>query len=311
MPGDGLFAAELCLRLASAFRPYWEWQGHLPEARNWLGAALEVPCEHGGGETVLAARAKALSETSRLASLGNDQSRAVTLAEESIALWQQLDDPVGAAGALLHRVWAAYAMSEYEIGKRLCLEGLRHISTTDDTWLRAQLLFYLGTAEGFTGDYQQMRSYYTQSRELFEQVGDKSAVADVLKDQGAMLLLEGKYVESIDLLLKSVQLCYKLDHKQYITTNICWLSTAFGIRGEPDPAQASILSAQLRGAGEGLMNTIGLTTWTETHPFVQLVHQYIRSQVDEQSWEAALAAGRALTVEQAIDLARRQQERPD
>ena len=308
VPGDGLLATELCLRLASAFRPYWEWQGHLPEARNWLGAALEVPCEHGGGETVLAARAKALSETSRLASLENDQSRAVTLAEESIALWQQLDDPVGSAGALLHRVWAAFAMSEYEIAKRLCLEGLQHISTTDDTWLHAQLLFYLGTAEGFTGNYEHMRSYYTQSRELFEQVGDRSAVADVLKDQGAMLLLEGKYVESIDLLLKSVQLCYKLDHKQYITTNICWLSTAFGIRGEPDPAQASILSAQLRGAGEGLMNTIGLTTWTETHPFVQLVHQYIRSQVDEQSWEAALAAGRALTVEQAIDLAYRMQE---
>ena len=308
VPGDGLLAAELCLRLASAFRPYWEWQGHLPEARNWLGAALEVPCEHGGGETVLAARAKALSETSRLASLENDQPRAVTLAEESIALWQQLDDPVGSAGALLHRVWAAFAMSEYEIAKRLCLEGLQHISTTDDTWLRAQLLFYMGTTEGFTGNYEQMRSYYTQSRELFEQVGDKSAVADLLKDQGAMLLLEGKYVESIDLLLKSVQLCYKLDHKQYITTNICWLSTAFGIRGEPDPAQASILSAQLKGAGEGLMNTIGLTTWTETHPFVQLVHQYIRSQVDEQSWEAALAAGRALTVEQAIDLAYRMQE---
>src|SRR5438270_133977 len=83
--------------------------------------------------------------------------------EESIALWQQLDDPVGSAGARLHRVWTAFAMSEYEIAKRLCLEGLRHISTTDDTWLRAQLLFYMGTTEGFTGNYEQMRSYYTQS----------------------------------------------------------------------------------------------------------------------------------------------------
>lgn len=308
VPSDGLLAAELCLRLASAFRPYWEWQGYLPEARNWLGAALEVPCEQGVGETVLAARAKALSETSRLACLENDQPRALALAEESIALWQQLDDPIGLAAALLHRVWAAVAMSDYETAKRLCLEGLQHISTTDDTWLRAQLLFYMGTAVGFTGDYEQMRSFYTQSRELFEQLGDKSAIADVLKDQGAMLLLEGRYEESIDLLLKSVQLCNKLNHKQYITTNICWLSTAFGMRGEPDPAQASILSAQLEGAGEGLMNTIGLTTWTKTHPFVQLIHQYIRSRVDEQSWEAALAAGRALTVEQAIDLAYRQQE---
>jgi len=83
------------------------------------------------------------------------------------------------------------------------------------------------------------------------------------------------------------------------------------LRGEPDQAQASILSAQFVGAAEGLMETIGFTPWTNTQPFIQMVHQYIRSQVDEQSWEAALAAGRALTVEQAIDLARRQQERPD
>jgi predicted ATPase len=308
VPGDGLLAAELCLRLASAFRPYWEWQGYLPEARNWLGAALEVPFEQGAGETVLAARAKALSEASRLACLENDQPRAVALAEESIALWQQLDDPIGLAGALLHRAWAAYAMSEYETAKCACLEGLQHISTTDDTWLRAQLLFYIGTAEGFTDDYEQMRSFYSQSKEIFEQLGDSSAVADVLKDQGAMSIKEGRYAESIDLLLKSVQLCYKLNHKQYITTNICWLSTAFGVRGEPDPAQASILSAQLKGAGEGLMETIGLTSWSDTNPMIQMVHQYIRSQVDEQSWEAAYAAGRALTVEQAIDLARRQQE---
>lgn len=307
-PGDGLLAAELCLRLASAFRPYWEWQGYLTEARNWLGAALAVPFDSGAEETVRAARAKALSETSRLACLENDQPRAVELAEKSIALWKQLDDPNGIATALLHRAWAAYAMSEYEAAKCLCWEGMQHISRTDDTWLRAQLLFYLGAAAGFTGDYEQMRSFYTQSRELFEQVGDKSAVADVLKDQGAMSLLESKYAESIDCLLKSIELCYKLDHKQYITTGMCWLSTAFGMRGKPDPARASILSAQLKGAAENLMDTMGLTPWTNTHPFVQMIHQYIRSQVDEQSWEAALAAGRALTVEQAIDLAYQQQE---
>jgi len=36
VPGSGLLAVELCLRLAAALRPYWEWQGYLVEARNWL-----------------------------------------------------------------------------------------------------------------------------------------------------------------------------------------------------------------------------------------------------------------------------------
>ena len=84
---------------------------------------------------------------------------------------------------------------------------------------------------------------------------------------------------------------------------MCWLSIAVGMRGEPDLTVASIHAAQLEGAAEGLMEAIGFTSWAETHPLVQVVQQYIRSRVDEQSWEAAWRAGRALTVEQAIHLA--------
>jgi predicted ATPase len=302
-PGAGLLAVELSLRLSSAFRHYWEWQGDLTEARRWLGAALEIPLGHEAGETVLAARAKALSEFSRLACLQNNQPRAVELAEESIALCRQLDDPLGLAAALLHRAWAAHAMGEYETAKRVLKEGLQHLSATDDPWLYGQLLLYLADAAGFTGDFEHMRSLYTQSRELFEQVGDRSAIADVLKDQGGMSILESRYEESIDCLLKSIQICYKLDHKQYITTGMCLLSTAFGMREKPDPPTASIYSAQLEGAADSLMDTIGLTSWTKTNPFIQMVYQYIRSRVDGQSWETAYTAGRALTVEQAIDLA--------
>ncbi len=307
-PGAGLLAVELSLRLASAFRHYWEWQGDLTEARRWLAAALEIPLGHEAGETVLAAQAKALSEFSRLACLQNDQPRAVELAEESIALCRQLDDPVGWAAALLHRGWAAHAMGEYETAKRAYSEGLQHLSAADYIWLRGQLLLHLADAAGFTGDFEQVRSFSTQSRELFEQVGDRSAVADALKDQGGMLILESRYEESIDCLLKSIQLCYKLDQKQYITTGMCFLSTAVGMWEKPDPPQASVYSAQLEGAANGLMDTIGLKDWTKDNPLYQMVRQYIRSRVDERSWEAAYAAGRALTVEQAIDLARRIRE---
>jgi len=300
-----LSALELCLRLAAALRPYWEWLGYLTEARYWLGAALEIPLEEGAGEALLAARAKALSEASRLSSLENNQIRAKELVEESIALWQRLDDPDGLAAALLHRAWTAHATSEYETARNACQEGLHHLAQTENTWLRAQLLFYLAAAAGFTGDFVQMQSLYLQSREIFEQLGDRSATADVLKDHGAMMMLEGKYTESVHLLLKSIQLCYQIQQKQYLTTGLCWLSIAVGLRGEPDQPQASIYAAQLRGAVEVLMGTIGLRFWAETHPFIQAVEEYIRSRVDEQIWETAWNAGQALTIEQVIALARK------
>jgi hypothetical protein len=148
-----------------------------------------------------------------------------------------------------------------------------------------------------------MREFYIQSRELFEQVGDTSAVADMLKDQGGMSLLQGNCTEAIDHLLKSMKLCYELGHKQYMTTGMCLLSLAFGMRREPDPATASIYSAQLQGAADGLMEAIGLMPWTYTNSIAQMIRRQIRSQVDEQSYEVAWTEGRRLSVEQAIDLA--------
>jgi tetratricopeptide (TPR) repeat protein len=246
-----------------------------------------------------------LSELSRLTSLENDQERAIVLVEESSALFHQLDDACGLVVALMHRAWPAIALADYETAKRVCQQGLLRLAQDEDPWLRGQLLMYLADASAFTYDFEAMRSFYAQSRAIFEQLGDKCALADVLKDQGALLQMESRYAEAIDCLLESITLCRELDHRQFITTGMCWLSFAFGLRGEPDPATASLYSAQLEGAAESLMETIGIIPWVNTHPLTQMVRKQIRSQVDEQSWQAALATGRSLTAEQAIELARR------
>ena len=148
----------------------------------------------------------------------NEQIRAAELADESIALWKQLDNPGGLAMALLHRGWAAHAMGEYQEARRVYLEGIQHALQISDSWLQAQLLFHLAAVEGFTSDFKQMRTYYAQSKELFEQAGDTIAVADLLKDQGGITILEGNYAEAIEYLVRSIKMCYKLGHKQFVAT---------------------------------------------------------------------------------------------
>ena len=301
--GGKLLAVEVCLRMAAALRPYWEWQGYLTEGRGFLDAALGVPLEEGAGEKVLAARAKALSEAARLVFLQGEHARAVELAEESIALWQQLDKPHGLATALLYRGWPAHALGDHEQAKRLYEQGLQLLSPTGDTWLRAQLLFYLGTAAGFTADFEQMRSFYGQSRRLFEQVGDKSAVADVLKDLGGMLIVEGNYTEAIAYLLRGIDLSHELDHKQYISTGLGLLGFAVGMREKPEPVVASLQAAQLWAAAVSLQEAHGFIHWTLAIPAAQEAYQQIRARVDKPGWKEAWRAGRALNEEQAIDLA--------
>ncbi|HKF38785.1 MAG TPA: tetratricopeptide repeat protein, partial [Ktedonobacteraceae bacterium] len=305
---DGLSAVAVSLRLATALRPYWEWQGYLTEGRGFLDAVLELPLAPEAGQTVLAARARALSEAARLVCLQNEPVRAVELSEESIALWRHLDESHGLATALLYRGWAAHILGEHELAKRLYEQGLQILPPTDDVWLRAQLLFYLGTAAAFTGDFEQLRSFYNQGRSLFERVGDKSAVADVLKDMGGWLIVEGNYSEAVASLLQSIELSYELGHTHYVSTGLGLLGFAVGMRAKPEPVVASLHAAQLWGATMSLQQAHGFTHWMGAIAYAQEAYQQIRHRVDKPTWKSAFEAGRALSEKEAIALAFRMRD---
>jgi predicted ATPase len=301
-PSEGVSAREINLRMATAMRAYWEWQGLLMEARYWLHAALELPIDRQASPTLLAARARALSQAARLMVLQNDQEKALDLADQSITLWRQLNDPPGLANALFHRAWALHGRGQYATAREVYQEALESLSSETDTWLYAQILLCMAATAGFTSDFEHARLYYERCRALFEQIGDKSGIADSWKDQGGILIIAGEYDEAISCLLTSIQICRQLNHKQYIATALGSLSFAFGLREGSDPQAASLRSARVQGAAESLMAAIGLIPWTDTTPFIQAIRQHIRSRVDEKDWQAALEAGRALSLDQALEM---------
>ena len=296
----GLQALEVLLRLVSALRPYWEWHGQLVQGRVWLDTALSIPLEKGAGKTLLTARAKAVSETARVACLQNQQEKSIELAEQSIALWRQLDNPAGLATALLYRGWAEHALGQYLSAKQGYEEALAMLPSTGYEWLRAQLLFYMGAVAGFNSEYQQMRLYYAQSRELFEQVGDRSAVADLLKDRGGISVMEGKFADAINDLLQSIAMSRELGHKQYIATGMGLLGFAVGMREKPDPETSALQAALLWGAGQARREAAGIDTWIDNFPLAKVLRKSILARVDEVRWRIAWGVGRNLTEEQAV-----------
>jgi len=295
-----LLTIDVALRLAAALRPYWEWQGHLVEGRRWQEAALEIALPKNAPKTTLMARGKALSEISRMACLQNEQHRSIALADESIALWRQLDHPEGLATALWYRGWAAHALGDHLRAKEGYEEALQLLPNSIDIWLRAQILFYLGDALGFLEDYEQMHANYAQSLALFEQVGDQSAIADVLKDQGGMLILQGQLTHAIDNLLRSLELSHELGYKQFVANCTSLLGFAIGMREEPDPETATLQAALLWGAGDGLRDAIGSISWLDTFPPAQMIRHQVLSRVSEASWRSAWESGRALSEEQVV-----------
>src|SRR5205823_1393772 len=90
--------ADLALRLSAALRWYWVTRGSFNEGRASLEAALALP--YSGVCT--AARAKALSVAGELALRQGSYAIALSLEEESVACYQELEDKPGLAQALLN-----------------------------------------------------------------------------------------------------------------------------------------------------------------------------------------------------------------
>jgi len=217
------------------------------------------------------ARAKALSALSRLAYLQDEPAIAEALIEESLSLWHELDTPSGLAMALLHQGWTAQMIGDYEGAMYIYQKGLQILEPTNELWLRAQLLCSLAAAFGFRFYFEPARFFYQQSEALFEQLDDEISVADVLMDQGSMLIPEGSYTEAIACLLKSISLCYELGHKQFVTTGMSWLAFAIGFRGEPDDRTAALYTAKLQGAMQSFMDTIGMMHWARENTLIQTI----------------------------------------
>ena len=297
--GTELCATEVSLRLAAALRPFWEWQGYIVEMRDWLEAALHLPLAERVEKTTQAARAKALCGLARLYCLQNMQEQSIAAAEESIALWRQLDDHAGLAMALYQRGWPAFSQGDYALANDLFEQSLQ-VLPAGDAWLRAQIIFLQGDVAGITANYDLMRSYFAQSMEVFEQLGDRSAIADLLKDHSGLAVLEGNLEWAIDTLSKSIAISQELGYKQFIGTGMGLLGFAVGMRGEPDKRTAIIQTLHLWGASNGLLGSIGSMPRLSNVPVIQQVILRFRATLDDATWRQAYRYGRSLTADQAM-----------
>lgn len=155
----------LGLRMAGALWHFWWTHGHLSEKRTWLGGLLSRnhTDEVAGGDH-RAARAKALHGAGVLASYQGDFGHGATLLDESLALYRELGDSVGLAGALV---------------------GLGNASQWLEDYGRAAVLFEEGLA-------------------LYRDLGDRQGIANALTNLGTLLMLRGEYAQAATLYEESL-----------------------------------------------------------------------------------------------------------
>ena len=253
-------------------------------------------------------------------------------AEESVALFQELGEPWGLALACLLRSELAARQGD-PVGRALGEEGVRRFRELGDRWFLIIVLARLRDVARRLGEVRWQAELLDEQVRLTWEVGDKAAIADALHGQAIEARWQGDYVQAA----ARYDACMRLLQELGLTVALAAALHGRGMvayhQGDDAGAQA-LFAASLplfREAGhqgigwcfEGLAGVAGrqgqaaravrllgagdvvahFDTWGGDHPATAELRAIVataRAQLDEATWDATWAEGRAMSLEQAI-----------
>jgi predicted ATPase/serine/threonine protein kinase len=320
-------APGMLLRLCGAMGLVWSMRGLWSEGRSWLERALV------GDRSRSLDRAKALFWAGRMARSQSDYEPAREWLTESIALRRELGDRFGVANALGELGSAIHGLGDFDAAEALWCEGLALADELGDLGLRAHLLNYLAAAVHERHDVDRAQTLIEEYLSISRELGDGPRVAVALYNLGVMAHGRGEYGRATELLEESLALARDFDQRplatrvSHVLGNVAGSQGDFGraarLRAEAsreylamgDRYMIAILfedvvpEALARGMGERAAHLLGaLMRFEETGeiPPAEWASDLlgsVRNALGEREADEAMAEGRKLTLEQALDLA--------
>jgi len=280
---------ELAGRMGGVLWRFWLAHGHLSEGRRWLESVVAQNDALPAG-----LRAQVLNGAGVLAVSQGDYAQARTFLEESLALWRALDSRFGTAQVLLNLGALAAYQTDFARAFKYYDEGLALFRELGDSRAIAIGLNNLGAIAHAQGEYAQAATFYGESLELYRASGNIGGIAMSLNNLGVVANSQGDYERAGDLCRESLVLRQRVGDKLGIAQCLEELAGAAG--GQRQPQRA----ARLFGMSAMLRETINAPVPPYARPYHERMLMSAQSQVDQDSWAAAWAEGRTMTLEQII-----------
>src|SRR5215217_597888 len=298
---DGGRAARLGLRLAVAL--WWFWHTHQIEGRRYLERALSRRSD----PTMTRWRARALNAAAGLALYQADYGASKALMEEGLALYRELGDKEGIAAGLTDLGMVAVLGQRDDIPLPAVLEELGELKPElKNRNTLAYLLMLEGMIALSRGELEHSVTLHEQSLELFREIHNTQGIITCLGHLGLLALIRGDYESAPKLLQESLRLAWELDYKQSIQHCLYTLACVIARREQP------VRVARLWGAVEGMEEAYG----AHLTPVILSLTNYEgylsreRSQLGGEEFAVAWAAGKAMSLGQAIEYALSDEEEP-
>jgi predicted ATPase/transcriptional regulator with XRE-family HTH domain len=207
------------LALVTGLGEFWFMRGYYAEGRQWLATALaRTP-----GETL--DRAKALLALGQLTHHQGDYPTAQAQLDQSLHLFQGLDDQPGIARALLQRGWLAYDQHNVQHALACFRESLQRFRHQGEELQTANVLNAIAHVLSQQGHPPgEIEPLLTESLALYRRLDHAPGIAHVLHNQGISASLAGDSARAMALLHEALTIHRQLGARR----DIGWLLEAVG-----------------------------------------------------------------------------------
>jgi len=319
---------DLAANVLQPLELYWQTRGLVGEARRWAEELLDLP-ESG---TRSAGRARLLRVAGVMAQGEGDTPTARERLAESLEIWRELDDAAGLAGALRMLGWVL--LEQVEEAEPLLAEAVVLFRQLDDTRNLAYAYNHLATmamlrqddataavhaeesARLFRvardvlgglapagslallaerrGDHATARALWERRLDGCRQTGDRYYEAATLVYLGLLWFQQGDAGEAVGPLVEGLALGHQLGSVEIAVGALEVIAGVASVQG--DPARA----ARTFGAAEALRERHGVLRAGTHQRLYEAMVAAVRIAVGAEAFAGAWAAGRALSLDEAI-----------
>lgn len=186
-------------RFCMALFRFWDMREHSEEGRARLEHILQL-----AGSDYTRERARIYLFLGAFATAQGDFPAAARFLQQSLATYQELDDPSGIAVSLNAMAIGARDRGDHVAAQNNFQKSLAYWRKAGDQVAIARCLHNLGDVAKVRGDYARARMAFSEAMQLFEEIGDGSGAAWALNQQGDVAKEQGDRASARELYEKAL-----------------------------------------------------------------------------------------------------------
>ncbi len=288
---DGEIACEAGLRLAGALVMYWEFRGFAIEGHDWVMAILALP----GASARTVARARALYSAAFLVAMRGDFATERSLAQESATIFREAEDLRAAGRSLAQQAVAEARLGNRDMARSLLEQSVAIAREYGDTWGLAFALGNLGDVAYQEADFAAARQYREAAASLAREISDCHTLGLALAGLALVARVQGNLDKSAKLFNETLRVGSELKDQWIIPRAIGGLAGAAVLAGN------YVRAARLFGATAAMRGVSGIKEAARSFRVMyERDEAEARTALGDETFAAAWAEGRAMTVEQAV-----------